>query len=154
MPKGAKKTEKFKATILSRDNPLDNPWGEPNKAWPEHDQESPLVSITFGLTPLTQEIIDLYKMDEENERKLDLINLDENLNAGNRKNFAGFKEMNYKKFFYKQTRSTNTKFQDQIKFILEKEMKAQAKEIEDNTGKKLLFIKQQDWIDRVGHRFQ
>ena len=89
---------------------MDKPWDKAQ--WPEHDQESPLIAITFNLVPLTQQIIDLYKTDKDNktQRQLKSINLAENHSAGNRKNFEAFKEMNYKKYFYKQTREKNNRF--------------------------------------------
>ena len=60
MKQGENRADKFKAKILSRETPLAHPANQ-KEAWPEHDQESPLVSICFDLKPLTQEVINLYK---------------------------------------------------------------------------------------------
>ena len=61
--------------------------------------------------------------------------------------------MNYKKYFYKQTREKNIKFQEQLKDILEKEIAAQSKLKPLGDGFKYKFLTEQEWLDRVGQRF-
>ena len=41
---------------------------------PEHNQEITLIAICFGLKPLTDEVIDIYKDDRNKEQKqIDLV---------------------------------------------------------------------------------
>ena len=60
-----KALDKDKVRITPRESPLDRPDLKMNEnEKPEHNQEITLIAICFGLNPLTDEVIDIYKDDK------------------------------------------------------------------------------------------
>ena len=60
------KDETKKVRINTRETPLESP-DPKEKTYPKHDQEIPLIAICLNLEIMSEEMINLYKQNEDNK---------------------------------------------------------------------------------------
>jgi len=61
------KDEAKEVRINTRETPLESPDPKDEKPYPKHDQDIPLIAICLNLEIMSEEMINLYKQNEDNK---------------------------------------------------------------------------------------
>ena len=121
---------------------------------PHHDQEISLVAICLDVKPLNDEVINLFKGEDNIEQSKYIaktIDLDKGKTARNRQSFSTFFSQNYTRYFYKTTRKPNEDMKRQCDIILRAELMSWA-EPDPQHDDGLLYISKDEFLQKVGKR--